>query len=158
MAKYLINQDLKQCIGCYSCEVHCKAAKQLAEGPRICRIYAHGPTWEEGIPRMAFVFMTCVHCEKAWCVDVCPSGAMRRRPEDGVVFVDQEACIGCKLCLYACPWGIPQYDERQQVVHKCDLCKDRLDQGLEPACVAKCVTGCLSLQTTANYGKTGSEK
>jgi Fe-S-cluster-containing dehydrogenase component len=71
---------------------------------------------------------------------------MQKRSEDGIVFVDPEKCIGCKQCIYACPWGVPQWDPERQKAVKCDLCKDRIDQGLEPACIAKCITGCLSLE------------
>ena len=143
MSQYVLSQDIDRCIGCYSCEIHCKANKDLPEGPRLCRIYQVGPRWSNGVPRMAFAFMTCYHCETPWCVAVCPSGAMQKRPQDGIVFVDEALCIGCKLCLYACPWGIPQWNPSTAKAVKCDMCKDRIDQGLEPACVSKCVTGCL---------------
>lgn len=143
--KRSIRQDLDRCIGCYSCEVHCKTSKLLGVGPRLCRIYRVDGEQLGDIPAISFSFLTCRHCDDAECVKICPTGAMRKRAEDGVVFVDPEACVGCKLCLHACPWGIPQYDTEQHVVIKCDLCRDRLDRGLGPACVTKCVTGCLSL-------------
>ena len=74
---------------------------------------------------------------------------MQRRPKDGIVFVEPGLCIGCKNCLTACPWGAPQWDPETRKVVKCDYCKDRLDQGLQPACVTKCVTGCLSLDVAS---------
>jgi len=146
MSKYVIVQDVDLCIGCYSCEVHCKANKRLPEGPRLCRIYPVGPQWVGKVPRMVFSFMACFHCEKPWCVAVCPSGAMQKRAEDGIVFVDREKCIGCKLCIYACPWGVPQWNPETRTAVKCDFCKDRVDEGLQPACVTKCITGCLGFQ------------
>jgi Fe-S-cluster-containing dehydrogenase component len=60
--------------------------------------------------------------------------------------VDEEKCIGCKQCIYACPWGVPQWNPKTLKAVKCDLCKDRIDNGLKPACVAKCITGCLHLE------------
>jgi Fe-S-cluster-containing dehydrogenase component len=145
MRRLSISQDLDGCIGCYSCEVHCKTAKGLGAGPRLCRIYAAESSSPQGRPRIAFAFVTCRHCDDAECLRICPSGAVRKRAEDGVVFVDQELCVGCQLCVHACPWGVPQYDASTKVVLKCDLCRDRLDRGLAPACVTKCVTGCLTL-------------
>jgi Fe-S-cluster-containing dehydrogenase component len=68
---------------------------------------------------------------------------MQQRETDGIVFVDTDLCVGCKACISACPWGAPQWDEVAGKVVKCDYCKDRLDQGLRPACVAGCTTQCL---------------
>jgi Fe-S-cluster-containing dehydrogenase component len=68
---------------------------------------------------------------------------MQKRPKDGIVFVDESLCVGCKTCITACPWGAPQWNPDTGKVVKCDFCMDRLDRGLEPACVTKCVTKCL---------------
>lgn len=145
MSQYVLFQDIDRCIGCYSCEVHCKANKGLPDGPRLCRIYQVGPRTVDKVPRIAFPFMACFHCETPWCVPVCPTGAMQKRPKDGIVFVDEDKCIGCRQCMYACPWGVPQWNPETRKVVKCDLCKDRIDEGLQPACVTKCITGCLYL-------------
>lgn len=145
MSQYVLFQDIDRCIGCYSCEVHCKANKDLPDGPRLCRIYQVGPRTVDKVPRIAFPFMACFHCETPWCVPVCPTGAMQKRPKDGIVFVDEDKCIGCRQCMYACPWGVPQWNPETRKVVKCDLCKDRIDEGLQPACVTKCITGCLYL-------------
>jgi len=146
MSRYILHQDIDRCIGCYSCEIHCKANKNLPEGPRLCRIYPKGPQWVGAVPRMAFAFMACFHCEHPWCVPVCPTQAMQKRAADGVVFVDADKCIGCKLCIHACPWGVPQWNPVTRKAVKCDLCMDRIDRGLQPACVAKCITGCIHFE------------
>ncbi len=143
MSQYYLIQDQKRCIGCQSCEVHCKTKQGLPRGPRPGQIMPVGPAMVGSVPREAFVFMPCFHCEDPWCVSVCPTGAMRKRPQDGIVYVDQTLCVGCKSCITACPWGAPQWQPEWGKVVKCDYCKDRVDQGLEPACVTKCVTHCL---------------
>jgi Fe-S-cluster-containing dehydrogenase component len=73
----------------------------------------------------------------------CPTGAMQKRPKDGIVYVDESLCVGCKSCITACPWGAPQWNPDTGKAVKCDYCMDRIDQGLRPACVTKCVTQCL---------------
>ena len=143
MSTYYLFQDTKRCIGCYGCEVHCKANKNLPVGPRPAQIIAVGPKMVNNLPRTAHIFMPCFHCEEPWCVSACPTGAMQKRPNDGIVFVDASLCVGCKTCVSACPWGAPQWDADNGKVVKCDYCKDRIDEGLEPACVTKCVTKCL---------------
>lgn len=143
MSDYYLFHDSSKCIGCLSCEVHCKEHKRLPVGPRLCRIMTVGPKMVGGLPRMDFIFMPCFHCERPWCVAACPTGAMQKRSEDGIVFVNQDLCVGCKACMRACPWGAPQWNPETGKAIKCDYCMDRIDQGLEPACVSKCVTKCL---------------
>jgi Fe-S-cluster-containing dehydrogenase component len=143
MSQYYLFQDTRKCIGCKACEVQCKANKKLPAGPRLCQIIEVGPKLIGGLPKMAYVFMPCYHCENPWCVTACPTGAMQQRPKDGIVFVDHNLCVGCKTCISACPWGAPQWDPNSGSVVKCDYCMDRIDQGLEPACVTTCTSQCL---------------
>ena len=143
MSQYYLYQDQKNCIGCLSCEVHCKTYNGVPVGPRWTQVIPVGPKMVGDLPRMSFVFMSCFHCEEPWCVAVCPTGAMRKRPGDGIVYVDAPLCVGCKACMKACPWGAPQWNAQTGKVFKCDYCMERVDQGLKPACVTKCVTHCL---------------
>ncbi len=144
MSQYHIFQDTKRCINCRACEVQCKVNKQLPPGPKPTRVITVGPKMVRNLPRASYIFMPCFHCAKPWCVAACPTGAMQKRSEDGIVFVDQEACVGCKACIRACPWGAPQWSKETRKVVKCDYCMDRIDQGLKPACVTICMTKALS--------------
>jgi len=90
--------------------------------------------------------MRCMHCDDAPCVAVCPTGAMEKTPE-GFVVVEALRCIGCRMCMMACPFGHPIYDPLSKIVIKCDHCPDRMKEGLPPACVEACPTGAL------RYGK-----
>ncbi|MBP8646642.1 MAG: 4Fe-4S binding protein [Syntrophobacteraceae bacterium] len=143
MSSYYIYQDQKRCIGCRACEVHCKTENNVPVGPCYCKIIQVGPVVRGNIPRVHFVFMPCFHCEVPWCVSACPTGAMQKRSHDGIVFVDQALCVGCKACISACPWGAPQWNPGTGTVIKCDYCKDRIDRGLDPACVTGCTTAAL---------------
>lgn len=143
MSEHYLLQDTKRCIGCGACEVACKSNKNLAVGPALCQNLQVGPRLIRGIPQVRFVFMPCFHCETPWCVMACPTRAMQKRVRDGIVFVDQNICIGCKACISACPWGAPQWDPDKGRMIKCDYCRDRLDRGQKPACVTKCTTQCL---------------
>ncbi|MFU8770354.1 MAG: 4Fe-4S dicluster domain-containing protein [Desulfotignum sp.] len=143
MSQYYLFQDSKKCIGCHACEIQCKTNKDLPEGPKLCQIIQVGPKFINNLPKMSFIFMPCFHCENPWCVSACPTGAMQQRSSDGIVFVQKDLCVGCKTCVSACPWGAPQWNPDTGKVEKCDYCKDRVDQGLDPACVTTCTTGCL---------------
>ncbi|MEM7212622.1 MAG: 4Fe-4S dicluster domain-containing protein, partial [Pseudomonadota bacterium] len=87
---------------------------------------------------------SCLHCEAAPCVTVCPTGASYKRVEDGIVLVDEDKCIGCGLCAWACPYGAREMDPAEQVMKKCTLCVDRIynenlpEVDREPACVRTC--------------------
>ena len=143
MSKYYIYHDVKRCIGCFSCESHCKSKNNLPVGPRFCQLIMVGPKLVNNLPRTANIFMPCFHCEDPWCVAACPTGAMQKRAKDGIVFVEESLCVGCKSCITACPWGTPQWNPETGKAVKCDYCMDRVDEGLEPACVTKCITKCL---------------
>jgi Fe-S-cluster-containing dehydrogenase component len=90
---------------------------------------------------------SCLHREEPACVTVCPTGASYKRAEDGIVLVNPETCIGCKLCSWACPYGAREYDYADGVMKKCTLCVDRIyNENLvvedrKPACVKACPTG-----------------
>jgi len=98
-------------------------------------------------PQMTVHFpRSCLHCETPDCVTVCPTGASYKRAEDGIVLVDEDKCIGCKLCSWACPYGAREYSEVRGVMQKCTLCVDRIynetfdEYDRQPACVMACPT------------------
>jgi len=78
----------------------------------------------------------CLQCEEAYCVNICPTGAMHHN-KDRVAVVDYDKCIGCKLCLQVCPFGNISYSPKVQKIFKCDVC------GGEPECVKHCAAGAL---------------
>lgn len=158
MSKYYLLQDSERCINCKACEVSCKTNKDLTVGPALCKNMAMGPVEVAGQPRMRFVFMPCFHCGEPWCMAVCPSGAIKQRAEDGIVYIEPALCIGCKSCITACPWGTPQWDPTTNKAVKCDYCKDRVDQGLKPACVTKCLTQCLDFGEATKLPDTRRER
>ena len=119
--------DLKRCIGCFACETACKLEHDLSMGPRLIRVIQVGPRKVLGRVKTLYIPMLCYHCSPAPCVEACPTGAMQKRAKDGIVFVDSEACIGCKRCMQACPYGAPQYDSRTGRVVKCNFCMQRVD-------------------------------
>jgi molybdopterin-containing oxidoreductase family iron-sulfur binding subunit len=149
--------DLKKCIGCGACTLACKA--ENATGPGIFwnrvedeEIGTYPLVSRRYIPR------GCMHCENPPCVDVCPTGASHKE-DSGIVSIDQEKCVGCQSCIVACYYGARHFikenkgyfennftpsekmglaKHRPGVVEKCTFCKDRLDQGKEPACVQAC--------------------
>ena len=90
---------------------------------------------------------SCLHCEEPACVEVCPTGASYKRVEDGIVLVNADTCIGCKLCSWACPYGAREFDEDEGVMKKCTLCVDRIynenlpEEERVPACVSTCPAG-----------------
>ncbi|MEM8627661.1 MAG: 4Fe-4S dicluster domain-containing protein [Pseudomonadota bacterium] len=87
---------------------------------------------------------SCLHCEDAPCVTVCPTGASFKRSEDGIVLVEENWCIGCGLCAWACPYGAREMDPVEKVMKKCTLCVDRIyndniaEEDRVPSCVRTC--------------------
>lgn len=126
------------CIGCRACEMACKDKNGLAPGPRFRRVqYIEGGTYPD-----VFAFkinMSCNHCAEPACIPSCPTGAIFKRADNGVVDIDSTLCIGCRKCEAACPYGAPQFDPSDNLVKKCNMCIDELEAGRKPYCVAACM-------------------
>lgn len=141
--------DASACNGCKGCVIACKSKNDLPVGINWRKVYDYGGGhWIEDpdnpslkIPNSFFgysVSVACMHCENPLCVDVCPSAAISKL-DNGVVLIDQDACIGCRYCEWACPYDAPQYDEGQRAMTKCDMCIDLINVGENPYCVDACV-------------------
>lgn len=148
MCIYRISLDKARCISCKACEVHCKSKNNNPVGIKFAQQSCSAPVMVDGKPTMKLSFRSCYHCKEPECVEVCPTGAMIKRPGDGIVYVDQSECIGCMACIDACPWNIPVFNDATNTVMKCDYCRDRVDAGLKPACVTGCTTHALTFITS----------
>jgi len=132
-------------MGCRSCELACALAHSAAEDLASLVASDERPGHSisvEACGKQA-VPVHCNHCEDAPCVLACPTGAMHREKPDGPVTLDTAKCIGCSMCVQACPFGVLTVRRGGRGVLKCDLCIERLAKGLEPACVAACPTKAL---------------
>ena len=85
----------------------------------------------------------CMHCADPGCLAACPADGAIVKYSNGIVDFNQENCIGCEYCVSGCPFDIPRFNPMTKKVYKCTLCSDRVGQGLEPACIKACPTGCL---------------
>jgi Fe-S-cluster-containing dehydrogenase component len=157
MGDYLIYTDPASCVACHACEIACKVKNQVPAGASLGKIVVLGPKLMNGQPMMSSLFVPCFHCEDAWCLNACPVNAIRKRNKDGLVYILRELCVGCKSCILACPWHIPQWDAAAGKAMKCDLCMDRIDEGLEPACVAVCPTDALQFGEPAALSQKSRE-
>ena len=154
--------DLDTCVGCHACVVNCKEwntggyGAPLGDldpygeepvGSWLNRIHTFEVTPEDAPASIVHFPKSCLHCSDAPCVTVCPTGASYKRPEDGIVLVDESMCIGCGLCAWACPYGAREMDPVENVMKKCTLCVDRIyndnlpEEDRTPACVRTCPAG-----------------
>jgi carbon-monoxide dehydrogenase iron sulfur subunit len=147
--------DIDRCIECFSCEVACKQEHNLPAGLRLLRVLRLERLNKGRVERISGP-SACMHCFDAPCVSSCPSKALGRN-EDGIVLVKRSRCIGCKMCLIACPFGAPQFDN-EGVMIKCDLCVNRLRQGEKPACVSACTVEALKFGTVEDLSYAAKEK
>lgn len=156
--------DTNACIGCHSCAVACKTENNLPEGNWWNRVLTNGgdfmecPEGEFPNCKMSYTTVACQHCDNPACVKVCPVGATYKDAETGVVRQDYDKCIGCRMCMAACPysgvrsfnWDEPKYavgfalgdaavpEHQKHVVEKCTMCWHRLARGEEPFCISSC--------------------
>ena len=136
--------DTTRCMGCQTCVVSCKISNNVPGDLVWNRVVSHDgdtvyrPTGTFPNVKLMFRPELCNHCVNPACVASCPTGAMAKCAEDGVVAVDAETCIGCGTCAAACPYGMPALDEEAGKSTKCDLCHDRLNASALPWCVQAC--------------------
>lgn len=128
----IVVADADSCVACRQCEYAC--AFEHSGDFRRSAAYIRVNFYPE---ERACVPLTCLHCDDAWCLEICPSGAISRDDGTGAVTIDETQCAGCKMCLLACPYGNIHYDAVEGVSRKCDLC------GGDPACVMVCGSGAL---------------
>ena len=141
MSHYCIVINLDRCTGCFGCEVSCKMENGVALGDHWRKVFTVGPVGEyPNLTRYALPTM-CQQCQDAPCVKVCPTGASYRDPENNIVLVNKEQCIGCMYCMMACPYGVRSYNKKENCVEKCTLCGHLTSAGKLPACVKSCAAG-----------------
>lgn len=157
--------DTKRCIGCHTCSVACKLENNLPAGIIWNQVATVGgdamDTGAGQFPHttMAYRTIACQHCGNPACVTACPVGATYKDPETGIVRQDYDKCIGCRMCMAACPytgvrsynWDEPEYlvdvrlgsadapEHQAHVVEKCQMCHHRVSRGEKPACVGVCL-------------------
>jgi Fe-S-cluster-containing dehydrogenase component len=134
--------DADRCIQCRTCETACQSVHNIEPGIKWRQVIQG---WFGEFPdiRTLYFSRACMHCGKPACEAVCPTGAIIKRTEDGIVVVDKEKCNGCQECLSACPFDIPQFGS-DRIMQKCDFC---LGLGIEPNCAVHCPTGALKFGT-----------
>ncbi len=170
VSKYI---DTSTCIGCKACEVACQEWNDL---PVV-------PTRQEGsyqtLPTMQADFWNlirfnehefegglawlmrkdqCMHCADPGCLEACPAPGAIVQYANGIVDVNVENCIGCGLCETGCPFDVPRFSASTGKMAKCTLCVDRVDSGLEPACIKACPTGCLHFGSKEDMVELGNAR
>lgn len=142
MARYGLFIDMSRCIGCYSCTVACKNYHGIPAGEdgRIRILDTITGEYPEA-ERWIFPVM-CMHCQYPPCVSVCRYHACYTT-DNGIVTVDHEKCVGCELCVFACPYDARVMRREKNVADSCDLCLERVIAGQSPYCVQACPTGAM---------------
>ena len=158
--------DKRRCIGCQTCTVACKMTNNVPDGIFWTRAMTEGGEYMDtpgGVwpnLKMSFITLSCQHCANPACVKVCPVGATWKDSETGVVRQDYDKCIGCRMCMAACPYtGVRSFNweepktsmphavgdrdvpvHQKHTVEKCTFCWQRISVGKVPACVSGCTT------------------
>ena len=155
--------DGTRCTGCKTCEMACKDFKDLSTGTAFRKVYEveYGTTVKDASGCISTscvnysVSLSCNHCENPACVHVCPTGAMHKDDETGLVLVSRERCVGCGYCHMACPYNDPKDDREKGCSVKCDGCIDRVRAGEFPVCVGACPARALSFGPVGDMEKLG---
>lgn len=164
MTQYAFFFDSKRCTGCKTCELACKDYKNLDSTVAYRKVYDYeGGDWTQNsdgtCTTTAFVYhvsMSCNHCDDPACAKVCPTGAMHKDAETGLVSVDEGKCMGCGYCHMACPYNAPKVDRTVGHSVKCNGCAERVAEGKEPICVGACPLRALEFGTAEEMANLGN--
>ncbi len=168
MSKRAIFFDKDKCIGCYACVIACKSRHGASPHPsqppqgeptgvNPIDVYQYGPVVQDDRVIQFFQPISCMHCNDAPCMNVCPTRAIYCESKTGAVLVDRIRCIGCKFCLWACPYGAIHVDSDGKVI-KCDMCFDRINEGKQTACEATCVARAVFVGSPEEISKIQAKK
>ncbi len=168
MASKSVFRDMDLCVNCKGCIIACKV-KQMSppyvvspaiaepKGLNLIWVYRCGPEIRGDTVHQSFVSIACMHCTDAPCIKVCPTSAIYKDTQTGITLVDRELCIGCKGCLWVCPYGAPGFDEDGKLV-LCNLCIDRLREGKKTACEAACQASAIFVGTPEEIAELQARK
>ncbi|WP_449315489.1 4Fe-4S dicluster domain-containing protein [Rubneribacter sp.] len=164
MMRYGMVVDTSRCIGCHTCAVACRNSNNVPNSIWWNRVLTVGGDWIDTAAgqfpnnEISFLTLACQHCGDPACTKVCPVGATYKDEGTGIVHQDYDKCIGCRMCMAACPytgvrsfnWEEPAYSvdfpvgdadarpHQKHVVEKCTMCDQKVTRGEKPACVAVC--------------------
>lgn len=137
------------CIACHACEAACS---EKNDNPGHIAFRSVGFVEGGSYPdyRRQNISMACNHCDDPVCLKGCPTRAYTKFAEYGAVLQDPDICFGCGYCTWVCPYNAPQLDPVEGTVSKCNMCVDRLEVGLKPACVSACLGNALEFGVIEN--------
>ncbi len=144
---FYFNAD--NCIGCHACEAACSEKNDVPVHLAFRSVgFVEGGSWPDY--RRINISMACNHCDDPVCLKGCPTRAYTKYAEYGAVIQDPDTCFGCGYCTWVCPYNAPQLDPVRGEVSKCNMCIDRLEEGLKPACVSACLGKALDFGVIEN--------
>ena len=138
--------DSSLCSGCFSCVVACQDQNDFAGNDIAFRKVTAYESGQYPDAIISYVSTACFHCGDAPCIMVCPTGAISKNLNNGIVTVNREVCVSCHSCELACPFGSPKFADDGHMI-KCDMCSTGLDNAMIPACARACPTGALGIGT-----------
>jgi Fe-S-cluster-containing dehydrogenase component len=145
---FIFNHD--KCVSCNACSAAC--ILENGWSLQVRSIFTFNKEAESILP-VINMSLACNHCETAVCMKGCPSSAYHRDEITGAVLIDEEKCIGCRYCLWNCPYDAPKFDKDKRIITKCNLCYTGFADGLQPSCSTACPTGALSFGSLSDKAK-----